>query len=369
MNKIASRIQTRSSNRTKEYKILIIQPILARDLSAKRFESFLMKIIPQPLFTKRKAVIVTFNLLLFTCLLYWLFHNINFQDLITQIKNAPPKAIIAGLLINIMVLIAYSKRLSIISGADFAPCFLITTLGFTFNSLAPFRIGEAIKIYFGKKRFNYSIGALSASILIEKIYDIISLVIFSIIIITNIGMQIIDLKIIISLCVIIFFGVVCIMVIRTKRELIYDKIKETFIFKKIITYNLFSSNDLRVFDHKIISAALLTAFIWLTNTTLIFILFSLLIPNAGLSLFSAAILLIIAALAIAIPGTPAGIGIFEAGIVSYLINFYNIDKEQALSSAFIYHLVITTPHTLIILFYMVISFLKRTTYESSHGKE
>ena len=171
-------------------------------------------------------------------------------------------------------------------------------------------------------------------------------------------MQIIDLKIIISLCVIIFFGLVCTTVIRTKRELIYDKIKETFIFKKIITYNLFSSNDLRVFDHKIIYVALLTAFIWLTNTTLIFILFSLLIPDADLSLFSAAILLIIAALAIAIPGTPAGIGIFEAGIVSYLINFYNIDKEQALSSAFIYHLVITTPHTLIILFYMVISFFK-----------
>ena len=311
-----------------------------------------MKKIAQSFFTRRKLTILILNLLFLTCLIYWLFHNINIQDLITQIRNTPPKAILVGLLMNIIVLLTYSKRLSVISGGDFLSCFLITTLGFTFNSLAPFRIGEAIKIYFGKKRFNYSIGALSASILIEKIYDIIALVIFSIIIIAKIETHIIDFSIIISLCIVMSLSIICVIIIRTKKGFIYETVGESSIFRKIITYNLFSRKDLRVFDHKIIPAALLTTFIWLTNVMLILILFSFLIPDGGLSLFNAAILLIIAALAIAIPGTPAGVGVFEAGIVSYLINYCGVDKEQALSSALIYHLIITTPHTLMILIYL-----------------
>ena len=317
-----------------------------------------MKKISQSLFTRKKLTVFTLNLLFLTALLYWLFHNINFQDLITQIKNTPLNAIFIGLSMNIIVLLIYSKRLSVISGGDFLSCFLITTLGFTFNSLAPFRIGEALKIYFGKTRFNYSIGALSASILIEKMYDVAALVIFSIIIIANIGTHIIDLRIILSLFIIIFLGVISVAIIRTKKGAIYEIVRESSIFRKIITYNLFSSEDFQVFDHKIIRAALLTAFIWLMNVMLVFILFSLLLPDAGLSLFSAIILLIIAALAIAIPGTPAGIGVFEAGIVSFLINFCGVDKEQALSSALVYHLIITTPHTLIILIYMTKSFWK-----------
>ena len=315
-----------------------------------------MKKIAQSFFTRRKLAIFSVNLLFLTCLFYWLFHNINFQDLVTQIRNTPPKAILVALSMNIMVLLLYSKRLSVISGGDFLSCFLITTIGFTFNSLAPFRAGEALKIYFGKKRFNYSIGALSASILIEKIYDMIALVIFSIIIIANIDTHIIDLRIVTSLYTVIFLSIIFVLIIRTKKGAIYETVKENSIFKKIITYNFFSSKDRSVFDHKIIPAALLTAFIWLTNMMLIFILFTLLIPDATLGLLGAIILLIIAAMAIAVPGTPAGIGVFEAGIVSYLINFCGVDKEQALSSALIYHLIITTPHTLIILTYLGKSF-------------
>ncbi|GDX39503.1 hypothetical protein LBMAG20_17180 [Methylocystaceae bacterium] len=184
----------------------------------------------------------------------------------------------------------------------------------------------------------------------------IALIIFSIIIIANIDTHIIDLRILTLICTVIFLSIIFVLIIRTKKGTIYEIVKENFIFKKIITYNFFSSKDLSVFDHKIILAALLTAFIWLTNMMLIFILFKLLIPDATLGLLGAIILLIIAAMAIAVPGTPAGIGVFEAGIVSYLINFSGVDKEQALSSALIYHLIITTPHTLIILTYLGKSF-------------
>lgn len=314
--------------------------------------------INQSFFTRGNLTILAVNLLFLTYLLYWFFHNINFQDLITQIRNTPPKAILIALTINIMVLLSYAKRLSVILGGDFLSCFLITILGFTFNSLAPFRIGEALKIYFGKKRFNYSIGALSASILIEKIYDVMALIIFSTLIIANLETHIIDIRIIISLCIIIFLSVACIIIIKTKKGIIYETVRENSFFRKTISYNLFSSKDLRVFDHNIIPAASLTAFIWLTNIMLIYILFTSLIPEARLGFFDAIILLIIAALAIAIPGTPAGIGVFEAGIVSYLINFCRVDKEQALSSALIYHLTIITPHTLIILIYMANIFWK-----------
>jgi uncharacterized membrane protein YbhN (UPF0104 family) len=60
-------------------------------------------------------------------------------------------------------------------------------------------------------------------------------------------------------------------------------------------------------------------------------------------------LMVVAALAIAVPASPAGLGVFEAGIVAYLTTMHGVETEKAISAALAYHFSITVPHTLIVI--------------------
>ena len=81
-------------------------------------------------------------------------------------------------------------------------------------------------------------------------------------------------------------------------------------------------------------------------------------------------LLMIGALAVAVPASPAGLGLFEAGIVAYLVNGYGVQKERAISAALAYHFSITAPHTLIIVGFLGIACFRwlkaRMTTSISH---
>jgi hypothetical protein len=57
----------------------------------------------------------------------------------------------------------------------------------------------------------------------------------------------------------------------------------------------------------------------------------------------AATLLLILSFAIAVPSAPAGIGLFEAGIVVYLTQKLGVNTEAALAVATVFHLVNTVP--------------------------
>ncbi|MFO1126800.1 MAG: lysylphosphatidylglycerol synthase domain-containing protein [Methylocystis sp.] len=100
----------------------------------------------------------------------------------------------------------------------------------------------------------------------------------------------------------------------------------------------------------------------MTNVCLVYVAFRTLLPEIDFTLVHAVTLLIIGALAIAVPASPAGLGLFEAGIVAYLVNAYGVQKERAISAALAYHFSITAPHTLIVISFLAIAlfrFLKK----------
>lgn len=71
--------------------------------------------------------------------------------------------------------------------------------------------------------------------------------------------------------------------------------------------------------------------------------FNAFIVGIRIDLADAIALLLIISLAIAIPSAPAGIGLFEAGLVAYLTQVLHADAEGALAAAVMFHLVITVP--------------------------
>jgi uncharacterized membrane protein YbhN (UPF0104 family) len=102
-------------------------------------------------------------------------------------------------------------------------------------------------------------------------------------------------------------------------------------------------------NQEIARPALYTALIWPINVTLVLILFRTILPETNFGFMDAMTVQVIAALAIAVPASPAGLGVFEAGIVAYLTTIYGVQTERAISAALAYHLSITAPHTAIVI--------------------
>ena len=86
--------------------------------------------------------------------------------------------------------------------------------------------------------------------------------------------------------------------------------------------------------------------IWVLNIALVFFTFNTYLPDLRITILDAVTLLLVLALAIAIPAAPAGLGLFEAGIVAYLTQKFGVGNEEALAAATVFHLVITLPQVL-----------------------
>jgi uncharacterized membrane protein YbhN (UPF0104 family) len=92
--------------------------------------------------------------------------------------------------------------------------------------------------------------------------------------------------------------------------------------------------------------------------------FNAFLHGAGPDIFGAITLLLIIALAIAVPASPAGLGVVEAGITTYLVAVLGANKEEALSAALAYHFVITMPHSCFALAFLCREFFRRGASEA-----
>ena len=257
---------------------------------------------------------------------------------------------------NVFVLLFYGSRLSTLLGGGLLSGFLIATMGFTFNSLVPFRAGEGVKIYFGHSYYNYAIGGISAAVLLEKLYDVTAIVLLSLLILANSDSRIIDPRLLIAAAVIISI-VFCGMFVFRRKAVVW-RLPDWRIVNALRLDAFFKQAGGLVAHHRAARTAFFTASIWTTNVCLVYVAFRTLLPEIDFTLIHAMTLLMIGALAVAVPASPAGLGLFEAGIVAYLVNGYGVQKERAISAALAYHFSITAPHTLIIVGFLGIAFFR-----------
>jgi len=292
-----------------------------------------------------RYIALVLNGCFFAYVAWWLYANVETDELLTQFRLIPPRAILVAMAMNVVVLTFYGLRLAAIMGVKALPCFVVETIGFTFNALIPFRIGEGVKAYVGATQFGFPIGALGAAIVLEKLYDLSAIAVLAGLAgatsnVTPIGANVRPL-----LAVPFLVAAVAYLVMRSKRDGAVAPLSDNAIVKRLRldglirqAETLFSTQDVR-------RAALVTAAIWSMNSCLVFVLFKTILPQMAFGLPEAMTLLVIGALTLAVPASPAGLGVFEAGVAAYLINFHDVAKESAVAAAFAYHLAITAPHT------------------------
>ncbi|MFO1124577.1 MAG: lysylphosphatidylglycerol synthase transmembrane domain-containing protein [Methylocystis sp.] len=296
------------------------------------------------------------NACFFAFVAYWLYQNIAVADLASQLKQIPLNAILIAMTMNVFVLLFYGSRLSTLLEGRLLSGFLIATMGFTFNSLIPFRAGEGVKIYFGHSYFDYAVGSVTAAVLLEKLYDVTAITILSLLILASSDSRIIDPSMLLTAAAIIAMIFAGMLIFR--RLGVVWSLPNWRIVKAARLDAIFKQAERLVADHDAARSAAFTGMIWLTNVCLVYVAFRTLLPEIEFSFIHAMTLLIIGALAIAVPASPAGLGLFEAGIVAYLVNAYGVQKERAISAALAYHFSITAPHTLIVVGFLGIAFFR-----------
>jgi uncharacterized membrane protein YbhN (UPF0104 family) len=90
-----------------------------------------------------------------------------------------------------------------------------------------------------------------------------------------------------------------------------------------------------------------TFVIWTLNVLSTWVAIYGLVPTAAFGVIDAVAILLISVLAIAIPSAPAGLGVFEAGIVAYLTQRLAVPSEPAVMAAIVFHLVVSAPQVIL----------------------
>jgi uncharacterized membrane protein YbhN (UPF0104 family) len=296
---------------------------------------------------RRRYLALALNVCFFAFVAWWLRGNVNFDDLARHLRQIPPRAILLAMAMNSVVLLLFGMRLATILGARTLPCFLITVVGMTFNSLLPFRLGEGVKIYCGNALFKLPIGGLGAAVVMEKLYDlsVLLLLLSTVALTANSGLVAAARPLALTLAVAL--PLCGLLILRARATGFVTPPSGWTILKKYRLDRIAREAESLFAHQKIARPALLSLLIWTTNVLLVLFFFSAVAPEMRFGVLDAMTLMVIAALAIALPFSPAGLGVFEAGIATYLTTVHGLPTEKAISAALACHFAIATPHSVI----------------------
>jgi uncharacterized protein (TIRG00374 family) len=307
---------------------------------------------------RRRYVALALNVCFFAFVAWWLRRNVNFDDLAAHLRRIPTGAILLAMAMNAGALILFGRRLATILGVNTLPCFLITAIGMTFNSLLPFRLGEGVRIYCGNVIFKMPLGGLGAAVVMEKLYDLAMVLILIGTVALTANSSVIAAGRPVALTLAVVLPLCGLLILRARAKGAITPPSAWAVLNKFHLDRIAREAEALFANQKIEGPALFTLLIWTTNISLVFFFFRAVAPEIHFGVLDAMTLMLIGALAIALPFSPAGLGVFEAGIAAYLTNAHGVPTEKAISAALAYHFSITTPHSVIAGLFFLSMFLR-----------
>jgi uncharacterized membrane protein YbhN (UPF0104 family) len=240
--------------------------------------------------------------------------------------------------LNLAAVGFYALRLSVLLGRPFGVSLPTTLLGFGLNSVLPLRLGEIAKLYYARRLYFVPTTGLFAATLVEKLFDLGALAVLATLLLTLSPVSAISTNMVAALLVVVITGFA---VVLGYRYLASD-------FSRYLGWSerlqaLVGALDEQSRLRHVRRILAYTLVIWTLNTFVVHVGLSGLLAEHHIGLWDSVALLLISALAIAIPSAPAGIGLFEAGIVAYLVQIRGVAPETALAAAIAFHLAVTVP--------------------------
>src|SRR5574340_284898 len=286
----------------------------------------------------RNLAIGAANFVVFYFLIDWVVENISPDVLLEYLHRIPTASIIPTVLVNILALALYGLRLAVLVSRSFSVSFQIVNLGSGFNTILPFRLGEIARLYYARRIFSLSAAKLFAAGLIEKFFDLVALggLVIVVLLFSNNGF--IGKSVAGVLFGLILAAYLSIVMFRSFSHRVEEWLSGIGPAKALIA-GLREHGKVR--DLPQVSGYTLA--IWVANVAAVYIGFSGFLPVVEFGVADAIALLLIIALAIAIPSAPSGLGVFEGGIVAYLTQSFHIKNELALACAIVFHMVMIVP--------------------------
>lgn len=311
--------------------------------------------------SRRKALFLLVNLVAIVAIVFWIRDNVSLSAVVGQIKSLPLQGLCLSLLLSVSVLLVYAARLAVLLSAGRLRALAIVTIGFGMNGVLPFRLGEVAKLAYARQLFGIATPRLIAATTAEKLMDLCALFLLGLlasqIVVApylNRGIAIAGLLVAALVLALVVAFLALARWERSGRET-HNWINDAFA-------TLREQKD----KARITRLGVLTAMIWAITVASVFFMFNSVF--AQFSLANALVLSLVLALAIAIPSTPAGIGVVEAAIVAYLQQTLQAEPNLALASALAFHFIVAMPQilaTLIIL--LAFGFNRRVLHRPPSG--
>lgn len=286
----------------------------------------------------KNVTIVAVNMVVLIFAVRWLAANIRFAELTKAFQQVSPLSWAVVAAINLLVLVCFAYRLGLLTGIRPRVAFNVASLGAGLNGLLPFRLGDVARIYYSKRLYRVSATQLVAASFAEKLFDLAALGLMVLAIALTGGSRLIGAGMVFTLAVMICASLLVLFTLRRYAQNIGELVGGSEFLRTVISS---LQHHLRI--RRKVAVSLTTTAMWLVNLLAVFAGLNWFLPEVEILFLDATVILLIIALAIAVPGAPAGLGIFEAGIVSYLTLAFRLSSEKALAAALLLHLAISLP--------------------------
>jgi uncharacterized protein (TIRG00374 family) len=311
----------------------------------------------------RRWAVLTIGILVSVLFLYIGLRGLDLNEVWGRIKTANFAWIIPGVLVYFLAVWGRTWRwhylLRPLKEVPLSRLFPVVVIGYMGNNVYPFRAGEVIRAYVLKRNENIKITASLATIVVERIFDGLVMLIFVFVALPFANIAQDWLRNMVIAGTIAFFGALAIflfLAVHPARARIFY----SAIIHRVIPQR-FQARILHFADHFVAGLESLSrprdlfmilvssTFIWLTETTKYW--FVMHAFNFEVSFFVLMLMTAVVNLATTLPGAPGYIGTFDGPGIAVLRAF-GVNKEVAGGYTLVLHAALWLPITLLGFIYL-----------------
>jgi uncharacterized protein (TIRG00374 family) len=278
--------------------------------------------------------------------IYLTLKGVDLKAVLAELRNKSYEFLLPVAAVFILTQVIRSLRwgviLSPIKAINQRMLFPITSVGFMAIIIAPMRLGEMVRPYLIKVKQAVPFGSGIATILIERIMDLLVLLLFLFIILSLVSLPTWIVKggtVLLSILFLVLLFIILFMVFPEKiKKFLFPLTKrlprraakglEGFIGNAAAGFRVISSIS------KFTKVFLLSLVVWLLSALAVFLLFSFF--KLPLGIMAAIAVTTITALGLSLPAAPGFIGNFQFACIVAL-SFYGVAKDEAFAFAMGYY--------------------------------
>ncbi|MFH1577423.1 MAG: lysylphosphatidylglycerol synthase transmembrane domain-containing protein [Candidatus Margulisiibacteriota bacterium] len=295
-----------------------------------------------------KRFSVFLGILISLALLFLLFYRINLSQFLAAFQKA--NYYYAFLIIVVVFAGCYLRALRWrwiirpLKDIPAASLFIATVIGYMANSLLPARMGEFVRAHVIGRREGISRAASFATIIVERLFDGLSILVILVLILFWIEIPIRGALIAAAWSALVLYLLIIAVIILFiyKKELVLKLFGFVFRFLPERAQQRFLSvvgslaQGFKIAEkgHHLLIIIFYSFLIWIVTALGIYLI--VLAFGYQISYPAAMFILVLLTFAVMLPSSPGFVGTFEAGMV-YGLMIFNLPRETALSAALVFH--------------------------------